>query len=107
MKILKHGKVEVRKFVCPKCGCVFLADSTNVRYSVGTYYVVCPCCETGRNLTWKYGEPYEEPAPTQTYRDRLAKLLFDFMPMCNVGHYDLAADNLIANGVTFREDTDG
>lgn len=26
MKILKPGKVEMRKFVCGECGCVFVAD---------------------------------------------------------------------------------
>lgn len=61
MKILKPGKVEMRRFVCPTCDCIFVADKTETKYSLGTDYVVCPFCENDRELTWKYGKPYEEP----------------------------------------------
>ena len=102
MKILKPGKVEQRKFVCPSCGCVFVADRTDVRYSVGTDYVVCPCCGTSRNLTWKYGEPYEELM--QDDRKRLEALISE-TPDVTVWPDALnkIVKHLIANGVTFRE----
>lgn len=32
MKILKPGKVEQRKFICQKCGCVFVADKTEIYF---------------------------------------------------------------------------
>lgn len=101
MKILKPGKIEQRKFACGECGCIFVADSKEVRYSVGTDYVLCPCCGTNRNLTWKSGEPYEEPTPMRTDWVRFQRLLYD-MPGYR-GSTGEGADYLIANGVTFGE----
>lgn len=28
MKILKHGNLSLRKFICKNCGCEFVADNT-------------------------------------------------------------------------------
>lgn len=101
MKILRPGKVEQRKFACKQCGCVFVADSTDVRYSVGTDYVVCPCCETSRNLTWKYGEPYEEPTEKKSDRDRLWGLIQEWeWDSSSLSGFD---QFLLDHGVTFRE----
>lgn len=54
IRILKHGKPKlyVRRFVCDKCGCVFLADRDeyisvwdylNHTPSIA-YECECPCC---------------------------------------------------------------
>lgn len=70
MKILKPGNVEMRRFVCPRCGCVFVADknettrcvrrnTTTGRTPVYAYFAKCPCRE---EISWDNGEPYEEPA---------------------------------------------
>lgn len=63
------------------------------------YWAQCPCRD---QIAWDNGEPYEEP--TQDDRERLAKMLFDSMPQSSIGRYDLAADYLIANGVTFENE---
>lgn len=70
MKILKPGKVEMKRFVCPACECEFEAGASDTSYSLG-YYVLCPCCNN--KLWWIVGEPYEEPV--QDDRERLMALL--------------------------------
>lgn len=102
MKILKPGKVEMRRFVCPKCGCIFVEEKTQL-YRNGHTVTLTPECPCGWQMKWDNGEPYEEPMPKRTNADRLAKMLFDSMPQSSIGRYDLAADYLIAHGVTFRE----
>ncbi len=103
MKILKPGKVEQRKFVCGDCGCIFVADRTEMRYSLGTYYAVCPSCGNNRGLTWEYGESYGEPyeEPTQSDLERLNDIIREWnwwsKGTCGFAQY------LLDNGVTFRE----
>lgn len=87
-----------------KCDCIFVADKTETKYSLGTDYVVCPFCGNDRELTWKYGEPYEETTPTLTDRERLAQLIGETPDVKVWPDAKLKiTDNLIANGVTFRE----
>lgn len=56
MKIIKRYKVEFdeKRFVCPKCGCEFLADKyEDRRVADNNYpddYVECPTC--GKYLYW-------------------------------------------------------
>lgn len=64
MKILKLSNVEMRKFVCNRCECEFVASFAEMRLSTG-YSILCPCCQD-RTLWWDNGKPYEEPATTQT-----------------------------------------
>lgn len=105
MKILKPGKVETRKFVCPDCGCEFICGECDeaISWHEADMIIICPTCK--ESLLWEKGEPYEEPAPTRTERERLAKMLFASMPQSSIGRYDLVADYLIEHGVTFREET--
>lgn len=59
MEILKPGKVEQREFVCPKCGCVFVASKClDVRDGD---CVACPQDACYHMLRWDDGESYEEP----------------------------------------------
>lgn len=60
MRILKHGTLQSRKFVCKVCGCEFVADACE--YSVETmsgfvigYGADCPCCDhyTGCSELWE------------------------------------------------------
>ena len=100
MKILKPGKVGMRKFVCPNCECEFVChkyEEAIFRYE-GKLIVPCPIC--GGNSVWDNGEPYEEPTPTETDRDRLIQLLQE----ARTKHLTKeVVDYLIENGVTFRE----
>ena len=51
MKILKHGDLKPRKFVCSKCDCVFVADLTEYSVLLAStdghckYYAYCPDCD--------------------------------------------------------------
>ena len=60
MKILKPGKVEQRKFVCPKCGCEFVAGrgEQDTRYQ---FHYKCPQEGCGWYVLDTGSEPYEEP----------------------------------------------
>ncbi len=102
MKILKPGKVEQRKFVCADCGCVFVAHENDKAYFrlIENAAVRCPTCGTSRR--WDCGEPYEEPTPTQTDRERLIEVLHKHWAMDDE-FADRVAYTLIAHGVTFRE----
>lgn len=49
MKILKHGNLNPRKFVCHICGCEFVADGneydTVSQFNQIVYHIVqCPYC---------------------------------------------------------------
>ena len=52
MKILREGSqeklLEVKRFICPSCGCIFEADNTEYRigsqYNEEFYFVDCPYC---------------------------------------------------------------
>lgn len=61
MKILKPGKVDLRKFVCPRCRCLFVASCYETKLGDGRW-ACCPHC--GKTNKWIDGEPYEEPTPT-------------------------------------------
>lgn len=102
MKILKPGKVERRKFVCPNCECEFVIyKSETMRYmdleTHYNYWAQCPCRD---QIAWDKGEPYEEPMPTQTDKERLIALLDEM----DIRQTEKLANFLVDNGVTFRED---
>jgi transcription elongation factor Elf1 len=48
MKILKHGNLLPRRFICKYCGCVFVADLSeyNIAVSGDNFFVICPDCNT-------------------------------------------------------------
>ncbi len=99
MKILKPGKVEMRKFVCEKCGCVFVAAPDDAYWVDQS--VKCPQEGCAASVAWDDGEPYEEPAEgLQTDRERLMQLLQEARTKHLMKE---VVDYLIANGVTFRE----
>ena len=108
MKILKPGKVEMRKFVCSDCGCVFVARKTEMLWTI---YGSCKCCPTCyKSHEWDNGEPYEEPTPTQTLDEvqKLMKVIEEFKgDLSRIDYSNVAlirfCKHLIANGVTFRE----
>lgn len=112
MKILKPGKIEQRKFVCNKCGCVFVATEQEKYLAHDDYYqpwmeVQCPC---GVPVEWDNGEPYEEPTPTQELDEvqKLMKVIEKFNgDLSRISYSNVAlirfCKHLIANGVTFRE----
>lgn len=98
MKILKPGKVKLRKFVCAACGCEFTAFKLlDVRDGD---CVACPQDGCYHMLRWDNGEPYEEPTQTDS-RQKLIFLIKNFRAT-NLETADCEADFLIANGVTFR-----
>lgn len=92
MKILKHGKVEQRKFVCPDCGSVLVINRYEEPF--------CPLCR--ERLNWRDGEPYEEPTPTSADKERLAEMLYTECEIDLVTAREVA-ENLVHSGVTFRE----
>ena len=61
MKILKHGDLQPRKFTCPECGCIFVANRTEyeVRNSI-TYLTVCPDCNYDLFTTLQYAPLFKE-----------------------------------------------
>ncbi len=100
MKILKPGKVEQRKFVCPNCECEFVIYKSEAMRAMDLeakyhYWAQCPCRD---QIAWDSGEPYEELTPTQTDRERLESLLAN-SPMGT----EAATEYLLSHGVTFRE----
>lgn len=99
MKILKPGKVEQRKFVCPECRCIFIADkSETVR--VGNFSSVdCPCCGLYGRIWWEGGKPFKE-RDIRDDREAIYGILLSSNPMASAE--DLA-DLLIEKGVTFKE----
>lgn len=61
MKIIKHGKLKPRKFICWCCECEFVEDvseysATIVDRSVLWYSSLCPECGSGTTNS----EPWEE-----------------------------------------------
>lgn len=45
MKIIKHGnQIKELKFICPKCGCVFVSLETEILKVDGNEFVHCPEC---------------------------------------------------------------
>lgn len=102
MKILKPGRVEQRKFVCPDCGCEFAVGEgeETVYWDDNDCIATCPMCR--ERLLWRDGEPYEEP--TQSDEERLVKLLREWRHNRSEEFAVSCANYLIAHGVTFRED---
>lgn len=105
MKILKPGKVEQRKFVCCCCGCEFIAAASELEFDAEIDDEIMPCPQSGCGcrLVWEYGEPYEEPTPTQADRERLIRLLQEARTKHLTHLTKEVVDYLIENGVTFRE----
>lgn len=100
MKILKPGKVEQRKFVCPECGCVFVSPRSQAFQEGNMWGVICPQDGCGYDFA-DNGEPYEEPTQSDE------ALLADLIHSSRAVDFDTAiklSPWLIANGVTFREE---
>ena len=47
MQVLKHGYLNPRYFVCPRCCCEFVADMSEYESSASgeNYFVRCPDCD--------------------------------------------------------------
>ena len=66
MKILKHGDLKPRKFICKDCGCEFVADAREYG-SYGSnrviicWYADCPECDARTTVS----EPWEEQDDTE------------------------------------------
>ena len=61
MKILKHGSLDKRKFVCDVCGCEFVAETGEYTITKASgitlwYSIYCPYCDSYVDKS----EPYEE-----------------------------------------------
>lgn len=99
MKILKPGKVEMRKYTCPRCGCEFAATCTEIEAG---NYVRCPQdgCRYG-GIEWGDGDPYEEPPHAQSDRERLDRLLIPWTDSDSLRGY--CVEHLINSGVSFKE----
>lgn len=76
MKILKPGTVEMRKFECDDCGCVFTADWKDADRAGD---IQCPEERCTGWCMWESGEPYEEP--TQDDLKRLENILMGNPPL--------------------------
>lgn len=96
-KILKPGKVAMKKFTCPKCGCGFAATYDEVE---DIDYVRCPQkgCKFG-GIEWAEGEPYEEQM--QDAKEYIYGILLTAKPQVTT---EELAEYLVAHGVTFWED---
>lgn len=110
MKILKPGEVEMRRFVCPRCGCIFVASRGENVVRQGSRYpdtAVIACPEQGCNggiVVWSDGEPYEEPTQDlEADRERLIGLIHEWDTKY-FGGCNAAVEFLLENGVTFREE---
>lgn len=56
MKILKHGDLKERKFVCAYCGCEFVANCAEYGYTKDVIVVCCPECKHN-NATDEFNAP--------------------------------------------------
>lgn len=103
MKILKPGNVEMRRFVCPKCGCDFTAAPDDCEWAI-PQTLCCPQKGCDAVTEWDKGEPYEEPAQDENAdRERLRRLVQEWNTNY-FGGVNAAAEFLLENGVTFREE---
>lgn len=61
MKILKHGNLKERKFICRVCGCEFVANA-NEYYAITAncmhlwYSTTCPECNNDTSIS----EPWDD-----------------------------------------------
>lgn len=48
MKIIKHGDLKLRYFICNNCGCEFIADRSEYQTAASgdNFFVSCPECYT-------------------------------------------------------------
>lgn len=93
MKILKPGRIEMRKFVCPRCGCVFVAPRSLAFQEGNDWGVICP--QEGCYYDFAGpGAPYEEP--TQDDEERIYGILLTAKPQATT---EELAKHLIAHGV--------
>ena len=46
MKIIKHGDLKPRKFICRYCGCEFVANAREYNTSEHWIFMYCPDCDT-------------------------------------------------------------
>lgn len=106
MKILKPGKVEMRKYTCPKCGCVFAAYDCESFYG----YVDCPQKGCYEQIEADRGEIYDEDAQgdelhskAEDRAERLAELIYDGCVTDGETAWEIA-EHLICNGVTLRDE---
>lgn len=107
MKILKPGKFEMRKFVCTKCGCIFVANDAEkyfLRRLDGSGKWVVVDCVCGVAIPWADAEPYEEPTQdTEADAKKIVAIAQQWLRDDRTASLWRFADKLIDNGVTFRE----
>lgn len=56
MRIIKHGCMTVKEFVCDRCGCEWEADKTECRWVImtqGRNGYACRCPECGKEVEEK------------------------------------------------------
>lgn len=100
MKILKPGKIEMRKFVCSNCECEFVIYKSETIRTMDLeggyhYWAQCPCRD---QIAWDKGEPYEESVQKRTY------VGMDQSSERSQNSISTEQSRLSAiNGVTFRE----
>lgn len=72
-KILKYGKGQYRKFVCPKCECVFVTDRAEA-YPIGNdLRLSCTC---GHVIRWEDGTPYDFEQAANIRKERLSLSIY-------------------------------
>ena len=77
-KILKYGKGDYRKFVCPKCECVFVADRAEAyplsnTFNLGELRLNCTC---GSVMHWEDGTPYDFEKAANVRKERLSLSIY-------------------------------
>lgn len=94
MKILKHGDLKPRKFICSVCGCEFVANRNEYgidkTYAILPRYIVtCPCCKQ-RMFTVQDNAPLYEEDHSNTPDYKLTKIIdrFDRYVHENISIYD-------------------
>ena len=85
-KILKHGNVQPRKFICSRCGCVFIADLTEYDVSLAIthgnckYSAWCPDCDY---YLFNINAPLYIQEPDNTLNDKLDHIIDNFLDYLN------------------------
>ena len=72
MKILKHGDLKPRKFICERCKCEFVADKSeysedNIYTTHPTLTTTCPCCNHKIVVMHDRAPVYEEECQDTFY----------------------------------------
>ena len=86
MKILKHGELNPRQFICERCRCEFVADKSeysedNIYTTTPVYTITCPCCNYEMRVVHNKALIHEEECQDTFYEliDKLDQYLYSYI----------------------------